>query len=96
MKATLNKLKKIQVEIQLKVETYSKKMTDLEDKIDKRESIFHERSDSWQDSERGDDYQNKTDDMQYQVDEMYDKEEALREILDNIDDAVHNIEMFLI
>lgn len=48
MKLMLKQLKEMQVDFKLKVESFSKEMEDLQDEIDKRETNFYERSDSWQ------------------------------------------------
>ena len=54
----------------------------LESRIEERENIFNDRSEKWQNSENGEDYDNRTQDLQ---DELLEFTSALEQLEESIE-----------
>lgn len=62
-------------------EALQSKVTNVEEQIERRNESFDDRSDSWQDSDRGNDYAQGTDLLQEQLDEFIQNVDELEAII---------------
>lgn len=56
--------------------------TEIRDKVSEREDVFYDRSESWQESEKGEAYQSKTEDMEEDADYIEDISSTIEELLE--------------
>lgn len=71
--------------IQAAIDSLNDYKTTIEQKIEKRENYFDERSDKWQESEKGDEYYEKTEEWNDYLQEIESKIEDLENVIYEIE-----------